>query len=339
MRRSGLATVPKVVFEEKNAVSLKRDVFLTNKENKQALVNHLCTHLTKAGYQVKQATADADTLIAKTAIDAVQGQNVTLVADDTDLLCLLLYHFSKDTAHRLTMKARAQKESVRQYDIRLLQESLGDLVCKHILFAHALTGCDTTSRIHGIGKQTVMKLLTSDSSFISASEEFHNIEASTNRERIALAGETALKRLYGDYGDSDLDELRLKKFKIKASSRSRITQIEPSTLPPTKAACFQHSLRVFHQVQTWKFIDTDLLPTDWGWELKDDDMLWPIYTNKPLAPDDLLKIIRCGCKGDCNTNRCVCRKNGLACSDICKECRGLTCSNGLSTNFLDEDNE
>ena len=114
MRRSGLATVPKVVFEEKNAVSLKRDVFLTNKENKQALVNHLCTHLTNAGYQVKQATADADTLIAKTAIDAVQGQNVTLVADDTDLLCLLLYHFSKDTSHRLTMKARAQKESVRQ---------------------------------------------------------------------------------------------------------------------------------------------------------------------------------------------------------------------------------
>ena len=99
MKRRGATSAPKVVFKESNAVSLKRDAFLTNNENKQALVNHLGIHLIKAGYQVKHASADADTLIAKTAIDAVQDQNVTLVADDTDLLCLLLFHLSVTMTH------------------------------------------------------------------------------------------------------------------------------------------------------------------------------------------------------------------------------------------------
>ena len=305
---------------------------MTNNENKQALVNHLGLHLIKAGYQVKHASADADTLIAKTAIDAVQDQNVTLVADDTDILCLLLFHLSVNAPYRLTMKTK----SARQYDIKLLKESLGVEMCRHILFAHAITGCDT-SRIHGIGKPTVMKLLSTDLIFRRVSEEFLNSENRFNSDTIATAGETAVKMLYGESGDCNIDKLRLKKFKIKASSKSRITQIEPSPLPPTKAACVQHSLRVFHQVQTWISFETQLPPTEWGWELKENGILWPIYTTKPLAPEDLLKIIKCGCKGDCNTNRCVCYKNGLSCSDICQTCRGISCSNGESATISEED--
>ena len=333
MKRRGATSAPKVVFKESNAVSLKRDAFLTNNENKQALVNHLGIHLIKAGYQVKHASADADTLIAKTAIDAVQDQNVTLVADDTDLLCLLLFHLSVNAPYRLTMKTK----SARQYDIKLLKESLGVEMCRHILFAHAITGCDTTSRIHGIGKPTVMKLLSTDSIFRRVSAEFLNSENPFSKDTIAVAGETAVKMLYGETGDCNIDKLRLKKIKIKASSKSRITQIEPSSLPPTKAACVQHSLRVFHQIQTWISFETQLPPTEWGWELKENGILWPIYTTKPLAPEDLLKIIKCGCKGDCNTNRCVCYKNGLSCSDICQTCRGISCSNGESATISEED--
>ena len=105
----------------------------------------------------------------------------------------------------------------------------------------------------------------------------------------------------------------------------------------SKNACVKHSLRVFHQVQTWISFETQLPPTEWGWELKENGILWPIYTTKPLAPEDLLKIIKCGCKGDCNTNRCVCYKNGLSCSDICQTCRGISCSNGESATISEED--
>ena len=94
IRRRGSANSPKVKFEETNEVSLKRDIFLANKENKKAFVHHLGMHPKKAGYVVKYASSDADTQIVKSAIEASEFQNVTLVGDDTDLLCLLIFHFS-----------------------------------------------------------------------------------------------------------------------------------------------------------------------------------------------------------------------------------------------------
>ena len=162
----------------------------------------------------------------------------------------------------------------------------------------------------------------------------------TKKDDIASAGVTAMKSLYGESRDISIDELNLQKFKTKVASMSLITQIEASSLPLTTAACHQHSMRVFLQVQTWMALDTQLfVSTDWGWQLKDDQMLWPVFMDKPIAPEDLLKIIRCGCKGDCNTNRCVCRKNGLVCSDVCKECLELSCSNGSPDETIKENIE
>ena len=41
---------------------------------------------------------------------------------------------------------------------------------------------------------------------------------------------------------------------------------------------------------------------------------------------ELLRIVRCGCKGPCGA-KCICRRAVLKCSSTCKECHGLTCSN------------
>ena len=49
-------------------------------------------------------------------------------------------------------------------------------------------------------------------------------------------------------------------------------------------------------------------------------------TDIEAGPPELLRIVRCGCKGHCGA-KCSCRKAGLQCSSTCKECRGLTCSN------------
>ena len=37
-------------------------------------------------------------------------------------------------------------------------------------------------------------------------------------------------------------------------------------------------------------------PTDWGWILK-DAMLYPVLTDLPPAPVDILKVIKCSCMG------------------------------------------
>ena len=46
----------------------------------------------------------------------------------------------------------------------------------------------------------------------------------------------------------------------------------------------------------------------------------------PVAPDSLLKLIRCQCKGNCDTRRCSCKRIELECSSACGECKGL-CQN------------
>lgn len=94
--------------------------------------------------------------------------------------------------------------------------------------------------------------------------------------------------------------------------------------PPSDAAKF-HSLRVYYQCQNWMLETVDIDPTDRGREIK-CGKLCPILMEHPPAPEKLLDIIRCNCKQNCDTKRCVCRKHGLQCSVGCGECRGLNCS-------------
>ena len=56
------------------------------------------------------------------------------------------------------------------------------------------------------------------------------------------------------------------------------------------------------------------------------------YLSKLLlpAPDDLLRIIRCNCKSDCGTMRCTCKKNGIACSIVCGNCKWSGCMNSTT---------
>ena len=49
-------------------------------------------------------------------------------------------------------------------------------------------------------------------------------------------------------------------------------------------------------------------------------------TSIEASPPDILKIIRCGCKGSYSSRR-SCRKADLKCVFSCKECHGVTCNN------------
>ena len=58
--------------------------------------------------------------------------------------------------------------------------------------------------------------------------------------------------------------------------------------------------RVKLQIIIWSNLcdESDIDPTDWGWNLI-DGKLFPIYTDKPPAPEELLCLIACKCKTDC----------------------------------------
>ena len=106
---------------------------------------------------------------------------------------------------------------------------------------------------------------------------------------------------------------------------------EPAKMPPTERSAYFHGLRVHLQIMTWKMLDNDNSernPEKWGWYSK-DNVLLPIMTDMDVAPENLLKVIRCNCKAtsknQCGTNLCSCRKHGLKCVSTCGECQ--SCEN------------
>jgi len=74
-----------------------QSAFLMNASNKQGFVELLVQHLQDNGITAFQAQDDANTVIICTALNiATKGEPVTMVADDTDILMLLVHHFKPD---------------------------------------------------------------------------------------------------------------------------------------------------------------------------------------------------------------------------------------------------
>ena len=67
-------------------------------------------------------------------------------------------------------------------------------------------------------------------------------------------------------------------------------------------------------------------PNVWGWKMSESG-LTPIQTDLLPAPEDLLKVITCGCTTDCGSLQCSCRKNGLKCTLACGNCKVLARQN------------
>lgn len=74
----------------------KKDHFLANNVNKQALIHQIGDHLRQKGCHVIHAEGDADVDIVKAAITMSSYKSTTLIGEDTDLLVLLLYLGAKD---------------------------------------------------------------------------------------------------------------------------------------------------------------------------------------------------------------------------------------------------
>ena len=82
-------------------------------------------------------------------------------------------------------------------------------------------------------------------------------------------------------------------------------------LPPTHAALQKHLQRANYQAYIWKHaLDARIvnqLPDGQGWRVRGES----------LAPESVMELVSCGCKGKCETRRCSCVKNELHCTDVC----------------------
>jgi len=304
-------------------IQSKKEDFLNNKANKQRFIHYLSNKLERAGCSIDHATHDADVLIVQTAVASAHTKDTVLIGDDTDLLILLLHHVEMD-AHELFMapEPKQSTKKKRVWCIKQSRELLGPKLCDHLLFVHAISGCDTTSRLFGLGKGVAVKKIENDPVFYNQAKVFSQPDQA--KEAIIAAGEKALVSMYGGAEDEGLDSLRYRRFCDKVSKGT--TAVEPQSLPPTSGSSKYHSLRVYYQVMEWKDACINMRPEDFGWNVADGRYL-PIQTDQPAAPSELLDVICCSCKKDCTTRRCTCRKYGLPCTNVCRECRGVSCTN------------
>lgn len=132
-----------------------------------------------------------------------------------------------------------------------------------------------------------------------------------------------------------LDDLRYRKFVQRVTSSN--AHISPERLPPTNAACNEHSARTYLQIMIWMGHDT-MRPGEWGW-IRREKMFQPVMTSLTPAPEYLLELIHCKCLQSCGTQRCTCKRYKLTCSSACGACQETYCENSQQEVLSEEDDE
>lgn len=271
---------------------------------------------------------EADTRMLLHAWDADRsfaslGRNgrVIIKTPDTDVVVLTLYYYPRmqNTNEFWVETGRVTSTTdLRRYlPIHNICNSLGRALCDIIPAVHALTGCDSVSAMHGIGKKTVMKVLKE-----GGADTFKDLSllGECDVESQHSATESARKfvaRLYDQKGKEADCHGCLNKLRVRLAGVKNTPLI---SLPPCEATFIQHVQRASWQAQMWQSSHTAKpalpSPDGNGWERADDGAVSPTFFTGPVA-EEVLKSLVCVCTGRsaCATI-CSCRANGLQCTEV-----------------------
>ena len=182
-----------------------------------------------------------------------------------------------------------------------------------------LTNLSDTTSIIQVSSLSVLR--SNDVSFLNV---FKKIDAS--HCEIADAGERFFLLMYkAKKKTATLNDLRYDLYVKRSKTQSLQSDLKLQTLPPTSSACMYHSYRAYHTVQV--MLGRAHNPIEWGYAADTQDYPYPIPMCLAPAPNHIMQMIACSCKGRCNSNQCSCRRAGLQCTIMCSPCDGQTCSN------------
>ena len=154
--------------------------------------------------------------------------------------------------------------------MRKVKEQLGTDLCGKLLFLHAVTGYDTTSRLHGVDKAMALKKFE-NTPYIG--EQANVFICRSAMPDIDAAGEKALFSLYGSKRGVGLTALRYQRYFEKFATKTAHIQLQQ--LPPTASAARYRNLGVYLQVQQWQEEDAEMSFEEWGWKLTGGE-LFPV---------------------------------------------------------------
>jgi len=98
-----------------------------------------------------------------------------------------------------------QRKTQKSFVAGISEQQIGKDICDNILFIHAILGCDTTSRLYGIGKGTSLSKFKASNMFREQAQMFNSDSVSTND--VIDAGEKALVLIYNGKLPDNLDSL------------------------------------------------------------------------------------------------------------------------------------
>ena len=163
-------------------------------------------------------------------------------------------------------------------------------MCSSLPGFHAITGCDSTSSLAGIGKKKAWDSFCrstdhQDSLSLLGEEQELNVTTAGKCEAYVCSLYTASKKT------STAVELRYLMFCQKKQKNE--------ILPPTCDCLLQHLKRSNYQAFVWRHAleaMQDLEPPEGhGW-VRDGELLAPLLITKAPAPESLLELTTCKCK-------------------------------------------
>lgn len=274
---------------------------------------------------------EADCIIVQQAVTvATECQvGVSVIADDTDVFILLLHHyFERQLTSHMIMESPIHGRTVIEIQATVKQQQS---IVDGLLSMHALSGCDTCACYFGIGKVTVLKVLREGYS-LSLLGDIHALLPDITRQASKFVA-----ACYGHKDCSSMSEARKKSWATKVGKgTTAIPKLK--SLPPTTEAFLENVKRAHLQAAVWKHaLDLDppsLDPTEHGY-VRDDSSktMLPksIHEDVSLAPQEILKLIRCSCESErpCKSGRCGCVSGKLPCTVFCG-CHAEDCHNELT---------
>ena len=121
-----------VDIHEMNTVPFTQDRFLSNTENKANFINFLSRYLLQVGYSTINCPGNADSTIVKTALEIADSKQVIVVADDTDVVLMLVHHWQNHMSD-VYFLARTMGQGLEyqecQFQMRKYQRTLAFYPC------------------------------------------------------------------------------------------------------------------------------------------------------------------------------------------------------------------
>jgi len=181
-----------------------------------------------------------------------------------------------------------------------------------IVAIHAISGCDTVAACYGIAKTrtvTVSKkgfLLNS----LGVVDVFWDDVVKETTEFMVAA-----------YGGSGVATSECRQWLWVHKTARSMAAPKLCSLPPTTKAFVENMKRAHFQVTQWyAALDSDpppLDPRDYGWKADSiNKSLSAVPAGVFLAPDYVLRLIRCGCESAtaCKSGNCRCTGQQIPCS-------------------------